>query len=312
MKAVYSVFFIFICTYFSFGQTGRDSLTQGRDTAVNQVSAQTAPGAIQANDSAKRPAINSIPLSSYEMYLKLLGEHPYFNFFGPPKTETVFRAADRNKDGIFYLLAGLVMYFALLRLFFYKYMSNLFTVFFRVSLKQKQIREQLLQSTLPSLLLNIYFLIAGGIYITFLLDYYHFNITPNKWYLMLYCTISLALIYIFKLLVLKFIGWILHISVATETYIFVVFLVNKMLGIFLTPFLVLLAFSSQTLVSVFVVLSFTMVVIFLAYRYIIAYSPVRKEIKVSQFHFFLYLCAFEIMPLLLIYKVLFTYLERST
>jgi len=44
----------------------------------------------------------------------------------------------------------------------------------------------------------------------------------------------------------------------------------------------------------------------LFYRFIISYRPVRSEIKVNRFHFFLYLCAFEIAPLLLIYKVLLT------
>jgi hypothetical protein len=47
----------------------------------------------------------------------------------------------------------------------------------------------------------------------------------------------------------------------------------------------------------------------LLYRFIISYRPVRSEIKVNRFHFFLYLCAFEIAPLLLIYKVLLTFVD---
>lgn len=165
---------------------------------------------------------------------------------------------------------------------------------------------------MPSLLLNIFFVIAGGIYISFLFDYYQFDAAPNRWYLILCCTAALAVIYIGKLLVLKLLGWIFNISGATDTYIFVVFLVNKILGIFLALFLMLLTFSSPGIISVFTVLSFTMVTILFAYRYIISYSPVRKEIKVSQFHFILYICTIEVIPLLLIYKVLLIYLERST
>jgi hypothetical protein len=47
------------------------------------------------------------------------------------------------------------------------------------------------------------------------------------------------------------------------------------------------------------------------YRFIISYTPIRNEIKLNRFHFFIYLCAFEIAPLLLIYKVLLIFVERS-
>jgi hypothetical protein len=242
----------------------------------------------------------------------LLKTHPYFNFLGKPRFEVIVKRTDSGKEGLFYLLTGVVLYFALVRLLFAKYMTNLFSVFFRVSLKQKQIREQLLQSPLPSLLLNIFFIISGGIYISFLLQYYNFRGTSNLWYLMMNSTIALGLVYLTKFIILKITGWIFNISEATDTYAFIVFLVNKLLGILLIPFLILLAFSAAPVVAILVTLSFTMLAVFFAYRYIISYAPVRKEIKVSQFHFILYLCAFEIIPLLLIYKVLLTFLEKSS
>ena len=63
------------------------------------------------------------------------------------------------------------------------------------------------------------------------------------WVLYLNCMGLLAAIYLVKFLVLKFIGWVFSISRATDIYIFIVFLVNKMLGIFLLPFLIVIIFS---------------------------------------------------------------------
>jgi hypothetical protein len=54
-----------------------------------------------------------------------------------------------------------------------------------------------------------------------------------------------------------------------------------------------------------------MVTFAFAYRYIVAYAPIRKQINVTQLHFLLYLCGFEIIPLLVLYKVLLSFLERS-
>jgi hypothetical protein len=133
----------------------------------------------------------------------------------------------------------------------------------------------------------------------------------NFWIQTLYCIGILALIYIGKFVILKFIGWVFNLSKATDTYIFIVFLVNKMLGLLLLPFLVLIAFYSGQPQQVFVTLSLILVLSLFAYRFFFSFGPIRAEIKVNPFHFFLYLCAFEIAPLLLIYKVLLSLLEKS-
>ena len=83
-----------------------------------------------------------------------------------------------------------------------------------------------------------------------------------------------------------------------------------MLGIFLLPFLILITFSGPEAREIYITISVVMVFILLIYRVIAAYRPVRNEIKLTPFYFFLYLCAFEIAPLLLIYKVLLSYLEK--
>jgi hypothetical protein len=215
-----------------------------------------------------------------------------------------------SKDSLFYLIVAILFYFASIRIFFEKYFNNLLTLFFRVSLRQQQIREQVLQTPLPSLLLNILFVISGGLYACFLLHYSRWGAGVGFWVLYLNCMALLAAIYLVKYVVLKFIGWVFSIPRATDIYIFIVFLVNKMLGIFLLPFLIVIIFSGQEWREVFITISLAMVFVLWAYRIFASYRPVRNEIKLTPFYFFLYLCAFEIAPLLLIYKVLLTYLEK--
>jgi Domain of unknown function (DUF4271) len=234
-----------------------------------------------------------------------------FNFMGRPMQETMEPHHPNSKDSLFYLLIAILFYFALVRIFFEKYFNNLLTLFFRVSLRQQQIREQVLQAPLPSLLLNILFLITGGLYGSYLLRYYHLAEGIHFWILYLNCIFGLGIIYLIKFLVLKACGWVFSISRATDTYIFVVFLVNKMLGIFLLPFLILITFSGPAARDVYVTISLIMIFVLLVYRVFASFRPIRSEIKLTPFHFFLYLCAFEIAPLLLIYKVLLTYLEKA-
>ncbi|HZE85280.1 MAG TPA: DUF4271 domain-containing protein [Puia sp.] len=241
-----------------------------------------------------------------------LAANPFFNFMGKwvVEREMIHRADSR--DTLFYLLVAILFYFALVRIFYEKYFGHLVTLFFRVSIRQQQIREQVQQTPLPSLMLNGLFIITGGLYACYLLRFYQFGGDLNFWLLYLDCMLSLGLIYLVKFLVLKFSGWVFNISRATDTYIFIVFLVNKMLGIFLLPFLILITFSGPSAREIYVTISLVMVFIFLAYRILAAFRPIRNEIKLTPFHYFLYLCAFEIAPLLLIYKVLLTYLEKGS
>ena len=239
-----------------------------------------------------------------------LAANPSFNFLGKPVVESSEVHRPNSKDSLFYLIVGILFYFALIRIFFEKYFGNLMTLFFKVSLRQQQIREQVLQTPLPSLLLNLLFIISGGLYACFLLHYSRFGPDMNFWLLYLDCMAGLGVIYLVKFMTLKFCGWVFNISRGTDTYIFIVFLVNKMLGIFLLPFLILITFSGPTGREIFITISLAMVFVLLAYRVMASYPPVRNEIKLTPFHFFLYLCAFEIAPLLLIYKVLLTYLEK--
>jgi hypothetical protein len=199
-------------------------------------------------------------------------------------------------------LVFLLIVFAVLKTAFSKYFADLFRLFFRTTLKQRQIKEHLVQTPLPSLLLNIFFVIAGGLYVTFLLQHYKVSPVQNFWLLLFYCCAGLAGAYFLKYVGLKVTGWLFSMREAADSYIFIVFIVNKMIGILLIPFIILLAFSVGDVLSFSVTLSWILVIGLLAYRFILTYGAIHNQVKVNLFHFVLYLLAFEIAPLLLVYK----------
>lgn len=256
---------------------------------------------------AKPVSIQKETAISYSQTLK---QNPYFNFFGKPVIPHIQVKDHEHKENEFYLLATIILFFGLIRVVFSKYMQNLFTLFFRVSLKQKQIREQLSQTPLPSLLLNIFFVIVTGTFAAFLFRYYNKLADINFWLLIIYCSLTISIIYVLKFFILKFTGWVFNLSAAINAYIFIVFLINKLLAIFLLPLVILIAFQSAES-DIWVTISYILIVIALIYRYLASFGPIRSEIKVKQIHFFLYLCAFEIAPLLLIYKVLLNFFEKT-
>lgn len=238
-------------------------------------------------------------LSADTLYKVTAGEEPKKD-----EKRTGEKRDYKGKELLFYYLLFLLILFGLQRRAFEKYFADLFRVFFKTTLKQKQLREQMLHAQLPSIFMNVFFVLSAGLYINFLLNYIAVSITENFWLQYGYCAAALGAIYLIKYIGLKITGWLLHVQEATESYIFIVFIINKMLGISLLPFLFLLAFSIEPFNSISLTLSFVLIGLLLVYRIILSYGSVRNEIKLNSFHFILYVLAFEVLPLLLIYKAL--------
>ncbi len=243
--------------------------------------------------------LDSIPLQK-----QILQRHPYFDF----NTKALLLKSEKKefhgKELLFYVIIALIIIFGLLKLAFAKYFTDLFRVFFRTTLKQRQIKEQLMQTPLPSLVFNVFFVASAGLYINFLLHYFNFTPVNNFWLMYLYCCIGLSVIYLVKFVGLTICGWLFNMQKAADSYIFIVFIINKVIGVSLLPFIVLLGFTDGVVYSVALVLSWCCVGGLILYRFILGFAAIRNEVRFNLFHFFLYLCAFEVAPLLLIYKLL--------
>jgi hypothetical protein len=234
--------------------------------------------------------------------------HPFFGFANPTRYTISVRQWE-GKEAIFYVLIALLIFFALVRNGFSRYLNDLFKTYFRTTVRQRQVKDQLLQNPLPSLLLNIFFLLSIGLYLALLLQYFGLGEQFHFWFLFLYCVLGLVFMYGLKFLSLSLMGWILQVKDAISTYIFIVFSTNKVIGIALLPFLFVLAFSGGFVKEMVFNLSFVVVLGLFAYRFFLSYVSLQRQIRVSFFHFLLYLMAFEVAPLLLINKLLFTILR---
>ncbi|MES1226429.1 MAG: DUF4271 domain-containing protein [Bacteroidota bacterium] len=308
---------LFFSSFCAFAQVKKDSLTVAApDTAVTQASVHKEIISQSSPDTTilVKPVLDSSWLTLLHSFAGksfrdlAYARHPFFAF----NSGLIIAGSDikrfEGKELLFYTLIGLLLLFAFLKTAFAKYVNDLFRLFFRRTLKQRQITEQLSQTPLPSLVFNAFFIVTAGLYLSFILQHYGVESGKSFWALTLYCSGGLGIMYLLKFLSLKFTGWVLNLSPATDSYIFIVFIINKVIGIFLLPFLVLLAFTQDSLYQVAITLSWCGIACLYVYRFILSYAAVHNQIKVKPFHFLVYLVAFEIVPLLLIYKLLFRFL----
>ncbi|MBL7701820.1 MAG: DUF4271 domain-containing protein [Ferruginibacter sp.] len=276
--------------------------------------AQNADTAILTRDSTK-----ASPLPDSAVTIKpvvkekdtVLLKNKLLNLDAAPVSLAVQLKKDRSENGFFYLVAGLALLLAFLKYFYDRYFTNLFRVFFNTSLRQSQITDQLLQAKLPSFLFNIFFVVSGGIYVYVILSHYQLTGTGNEWIFIISCVALTGLIYTVKYCTLKFTGWISGQTEAVDIYVFVIFLINKIIGVFLVPFTIILSFSDMPVINVAALVSLLGTGIFLLLRFFRSYGLIQNQLKISKFHFLLYIIGLEILPLLLIYKGLMIYLNKN-
>jgi hypothetical protein len=206
----------------------------------------------------------------------------------------------------FYLLLLLCILLGLIRYMDTRYFINLWRAFFNPTLSNRQLKEQLQGSGLPNLLMNIFFAFAAGAYIYYVVRFFtphHSGVIPPS--LLIIMLISgTGLIYLAKYAAVRFSGWAFRVEGITEHYLFNVFLINKVLGITLLPFVIILAFADHQWAGQVVVVSFIVCGILLLNRYIRSWQVFGSFFQFSKFHFFMYLCASELLPLAVLMKLL--------
>ena len=247
-----------------------------------------------------------IDTTSYKKFMT----HPYL----PMQTRPSFRINELriapSFDGRFYLIIGMLFYLAFIKVTFPKYFSNVFQLIFQSPIRQKQTREQLQQNNLASLFSNILFILNASIFVSLLA-------VKNAWVdLSLYSCIGYSAVgftalYSFKFLFLWLSGWLFSQGEAIGNYSFIVFLTNKVMGVFLIPAILLLAFSPLSVQDLAYNSALIVISILFVYRYLISFSIVRSSLKVSAFHFFLYLCTCEVLPMLVLYKLMMDFISGT-
>ncbi len=258
---------------------------------------------VKLADTAIISVKSSIDSSTYQQYMK----NPYLPMDKTPIKMFISFKENASKDLLFYLVFGNVFLLAFIKLVFPKYFKNLFILFFQTSLRQKQTREQILQDGIASLLINLLFLVSTGLFITLVVKLQEWSsLTFNNLYG--YVVALLLFIYTGKYIFISFAGWVFNNSLVASSYTFLVLMVNRILGILLIPFTIFLAFADEESTKIVFTLSIILVALLLLYRYFVSFASLRNDLKLNAFHFFLYLCAVEILPMLLLYKLMVNYI----
>ncbi len=296
----------------------------GMISASAQESDVAVPELISANidsliaDSVKKAFIlNHRPIDAAELNSIELSQAKgfYGNFVSTYIDKVEFYKANAQASGqfiskrnpprlewVFYSFALLFLFLSLINAFFSSYLQKVFRVFANEGFVYRQAKDQMTQSPLAAMLMNLLFILSGTIFVFFGLGGNLIFTGAERWQSMGLILVFLFGVYLFKFLFLQFMGWIFNLRESFDGYVFIVFLNNKIAGILMLFASFLMAFADPG--SGFLVFRFCLFLLGIIFivRLIRGFQVFSKQARLGIFNFLLAVISLEILPSAVVLK----------
>jgi len=202
----------------------------------------------------------------------------------------------------FYFLIALLVGYAIARAFLGRLLSSTFAASVRYNVAASMFKDNSQLQRQRDLVLYIFYFLSLGFFLMILSEHYQFRPYGLKGISLagFYSGLSIFIFYVRSLL-LNLLGHIFYQRALYKEYLYLGYAYNKLLGILLLPVNFILAFSTDTLKTIALFTSIILLILLILMRIsrgiIFAYKH-----NVFNFYLFLYLCALELVPVLLFYK----------
>ena len=151
------------------------------------------------------------------------------------------------------------------------------------------------------ILLYFSFVVNAAIF-TYLILYHLYD--QSGWYAFQLCFFAILLIYVVRHIFLSLISSSFPIQKEVSLYGFTIQSFNLFIGIVLIPLNLIIAFGPEKIAVSLIYLTIVIVGLLIVLRSFRGLLISSRWISGNIFHFLLYLCAFEILPILLLIKVI--------
>lgn len=207
-------------------------------------------------------------------------------------------------DWILYFSIASLIVLAWLRLIYSKFIINIFKSALNYQLAIKVFNAPGLIQKRIFIFLNIFYYLTTGIFIYLALDYFRYYPFELKGLDLLFAITGFLMAYsLFRYTIMKLNGYLFNRQKLFSEAIFHNFLYNKITGIIIIPFILLLAYTRGIYQDVSLSAGLFVLLAINIMRIIRLVIFLLKS-AILIFYFILYLCTLEIIPLLVIVKLI--------
>ncbi len=227
---------------------------------------------------------------------KYMQKQNFYDVNAPAMPQFISKRNTPHLEWMFYCFALLFLFLGLINAFFSNYLKKLFRVFINEGFVYRQAKDQMTQAPVAAFLLNFLFVLSGTVFIYFGLNISDFFSGMDRWQLMLMIFSFLLLVYVFKYIFLKCMGWVFNQGETLENYVFIVFLNNKISGMVMLLASFMMAFSEHAIGMLVFKSSLYVLAALMLIRFIRGFLVFSKQAKMDFFGFLIAVLGLELLP----------------
>ncbi len=209
-----------------------------------------------------------------------------------------------DKDILSGLLLLAVAITGFLRVTNYKYLRELFSALIFSQNARKMQKTVNLHYQTPAFILNGLFLFNTAIFLYQIINFYNLKTIFNQSLLLIPAFMTLLIAYgLIKVALYRFVAYIFETTLETKEYLFFNLLNNKIFAIAILPIIIVVPYIESDIVPILFKIGGVIFISLYFMQLFRGLSIILKNLA-SLFYMFLYLCALEFLPLIIIYNIL--------
>lgn len=232
---------------------------------------------------------------------------PWYVLHGKKKIASIYRVGAAVPKGelwvLGFILVMLIM-FGILRISFSKQLTTIIHAFYSNRVLNNLNKEDNLFSSWPFVLLFIQFGFIIGLFLYLIAQFYQVSYGTGGFQFFVTISVGIIVLYVVKILVLRVIGHLFNVQKPVHEYVSILYLSYFNLSLLFIPLVVAFALSPLKYGLYFIAISTVLVFITFFLQFIRAGYIILSNNRFSKVYLFLYFCALEICPILILIKAI--------
>jgi hypothetical protein len=223
------------------------------------------------------------------------------------KSKGVLRTGQLRKSRdswVIGVIIGLLIYTALLNLFLSADIRSVMQTFYNKRAVSPLDKEGGMINSWAFIGLFLLFTTSSALVLSQLTVYYHVYYTISGFQLFISLSVLISVLFALKFFVLKFIGFIFDISKHVTQYITILNLTYFNIAFVLLFVAVCLSLLASQFIPYLLSLTLVSIAVIFAWQYLRNSVNIISNFRFHKFYLFIYLCALEICPVLILIKAL--------
>ena len=202
------------------------------------------------------------------------------------------------------VIALLMVLFASLKISFSKQLQTIVQSFFSNRILNNLNKEDNLFTSWPFLLLFVQFGFTIGMFFYLVTQYYHMSFADSGFRFYVSISLLIVVLYVLKIVLLRLLGYLFDVQKAVNEYVSILYLSYFNIALMFIPLVIAFALSPVKYGPYYIAISFILLTIVFVFQFIRAGVNILSHYRFSKVYLFLYFCALEICPILILIKAI--------